>query len=132
MAETKVTKREYFERIIEIAEAAGATDIADFARKQIKQLEAKAEKAKERAAKTKAEGDALREAVQAVLTEDYQTIDAITEQVDFEDVTRAKVVARLTQLVKNNIAEKEMVKVEGASKKQTAYKLATVESDEVE
>ena len=68
-------------------------------------------------------GDALREAVQAVLTSEFQTIDEITEKVEGEEVTKAKVTARLTQLVKAEIAEKTDVKNEETGKTVKAYKL---------
>ena len=70
----------------------------------------------------KAEGDELRAAVQAVLTQELQTIDAIVEQIECEDVTKAKVTARLTALVKAEVARKDTVK-EG-SRKIMAYALA--------
>jgi hypothetical protein len=86
-------------------------------------LDAKAEKAKERAAKTKAEGDELRAAVQAVLTDEYQLADAIVAQVEGEEITKSKVVARLTQLVAAEVAVKDTIKAEDG-RKLVAYKLA--------
>lgn len=126
MAETKMTKKDWFEVIKGIVEAsdnentAGAVEFID---KQMELLAAKAEKAKERAAKTKAEGDEMRAAVQAVLTEELQTIDEITAQVEGEEITKAKVTARLTQLVKAEVATKDTIKTEDG-RKVTAYKLA--------
>ena len=83
---------------------------------------AEAAKAKEKAAEAKVKGDELRDIVAGLLTDEVQTIDAILAQVDFADVTKAKVTARLTQLCKAHIAEKETVKVENRTL--TAYKLA--------
>lgn len=134
MAEVRITKRDYFEQLREIVEGAGvvnADELVAFIDKQVAQIDAKNAKAKERAAKVKAQGDGLRAEVEAVLTEDFQTIDAITAQVEGEDVTRNKVVARLTQLVDAGIAVKEAVKVEGASRKVMCYKVAG-EATEVE
>ena len=74
------------------------------------------------AAEKKAEGDALRDAVQAVLTEEYQTINDIASQVEGEEITKAKITARLTSLVKNGLAEKADVKTEDG-KTVKAYKL---------
>ena len=71
----------------------------------------KAEKAKERAATKKAEGDELRAVVKSVLTDEFQAIDDIVAQIAGEDVTKAKVTARLTQLVKAEEAVKEQIKV---------------------
>lgn len=128
MAETKMTKKDWFEVIKGIVEASdndneNAAGAVEFIDKQMELLAAKAEKAKERAAKTKAEGDEMRAAVQAVLTEEFQTIDEITAQVEGEEITKAKVTARLTQLVKAEVATKDTVKTEDG-RKVTAYKLA--------
>ena len=126
MAETKMTKKDWFEVIKGIVEASdneNAAGAVKFIDKQMELLAAKAEKAKERAAKTKAEGDEMRAAVQAVLTEELQTIDEITAQVEGEEITKAKVTARLTQLVKAEVATKDTVKTEDG-RKVTAYKLA--------
>lgn len=134
MAETKkVTKKEWYAEIRKIVEAADVENkdgALEFIDNQVKLLEAKAAKAQENAAKKKADGDALREAVNAVLTTELQTIDQITEQVEGEDVTKAKVTARLTQLVKAEIAVKDTVKTEDG-RKVTAYKVApaVVEED---
>ena len=89
----------------------------------ISQLDHKAEQARKRAAKKKAEGDELRDIVEGVLTNEPQIIDAITAQVDFEGATKAKITARLTQLVNAEIATKEQVKTEDG-RKVMAYKLA--------
>lgn len=134
MAETKkVTKKEWYAEIRKIVEAADVENkdgALEFIDNQVKLLEAKAAKAQENAAKKKADGDALREAVYTVLTTELQTIDQITEQVDGEDVTKAKVTARLTQLVKAEMAVKDTVKTEDG-RKVTAYKVveATEEAE---
>ena len=123
--DTKMTKTMWYEALKEIVAGSdyeqkdGAIEFID---KQIEQLATKAEKAKTRAAEKKADGDALREAVYAVLTDEFQTIDEITTQVDFEGVTKAKVTARLTQLIKAEMAVKDTVKTED-SRKVAAYKL---------
>ena len=136
MAETKkVTKKEWYGEIRKIVEASdfeNKADALEFIDNQVKLLEAKAVKAQENAAKKKADGDALREAVYAVLTEELQTIDQITEQIGDEDVTKAKVTARLTQLVKAKMAIKDTVKTEDG-RKVAAYKIIEVTvSDETE
>ena len=94
----------------------------EFLDKQIAQIVAKSEKAKAKAADKKACGDLLRDAVEAALTDEYQVIDAIVAQVDMSDVTKAKVTARLTQLVGAGIAEKAQVKEEGSNRKIMAYR----------
>ena len=125
MAEVKMTKKDYFVQIKAIvagADVEGKDELIAFVDKQVEMLDAKAAKAKERAANKKAEGDELREVVASILTDELQTADEIAAQVDGEDITKAKVVARLTQLVKAGVATKEQVKIDSA--KRMAYKLA--------
>ena len=129
MATEKMTKVEMFENIrgyLNGNEMSCSVDEAvEFIDKQIEQLEAKAAKAKSRAEEKKIEGDELREAVADALTNEPQTIDAITAIVaeNCSDVTKAKVTARLTQLVKLGAAIKEQVKID--TRKVMVYSLAT-------
>lgn len=126
MAEVKITKTQMFEAIkaiIEASEAPEKEEMVAFIDHQVELIANKAEKAKAKAATKKAEGDALRVAVQAALTEEAKLIDDITAQVEGEDVTRSKVTARLTQLVKAGIAVKEEIKIDKSKK--AAYRLAT-------
>ena len=125
MAEVKVTKVEKLDMIIAIVNASDSEDKVML----VEQLETiktqeinKATKAKERAAAKKAQGDELRAEVQAILTEEFQSAQAITDAIGKEDVTKAKVIARLKQLVDTGVAVKEEVKI--GDKKQMAYKLA--------
>ena len=122
--EKKVTKKDMFADVITLAREAGRVDIEEFAQKEIAMLEQKAEKAKARKVEKAAKGDALKDAVAAVLGDKLMTAAEITEMVEdaAEDVTRAKVVARLTKLVKEGIAGKVQVKVDG--KRVMAYALA--------
>lgn len=126
----KMTKKEYYEILKEIVRGDADSEVTveqsellDFLDKQIDIINTKAEKAKARAAEKKAEGDALRDAVQVVLTDEPQTIDEIVEKVDFEDATKAKITARLTALCKTGIAEKQDVKTED-NRTLKAYNLA--------
>lgn len=122
----KVTKKENYEMLMEIVENSNSemkAELVDFITKQINSIDAKAVKAKEKAAEKRAEGDELRAAVKAVLTEELQTAETILGQIEGEELTKAKIVARLTQLVKNGEASKEEVKTE-EGKKVMAYKLA--------
>lgn len=115
MEEKKMTKKDYYSLIREVVENTEVEDkneLIDFINKQISQIETKAEKAKIRATEKQKTGDELRSEVKAVLTNELQTIDTILAQINNEDITKAKVVARLTQLVKNGEAEKEEVKTE--------------------
>lgn len=129
--EKKITKKDYFAMVAEIVDNSNAEnkdELMEFIEKQVEALDKKAAKAKERAAEKKAEGDALRDKVEAVLTNEVQVIDQIVEAIGDEDVTRNKVVARLTQLVKADIAVKEEVK--NGSKKVMGYKLKTEDAAE--
>ena len=133
----KITKKDFYGALIELVEgmetvgAYDAKDVQEFLKRQVEQIDAKAAKAKERAAKAKAEGDELTKAVEAVITAEFQTADAITEQVDFEDVTKSKVVARLTKLVAAGKIVKEQRKVD--DRKAMCYKIAgaDVETEDV-
>ena len=127
MAVEKITKVDMFNAIADfIADTdwERKDEAIEFIEKQIDQLKAKAEKAKSRAEEKKIEGDELREAVANALTNEPQTIDAITTTVaEIFDVTKAKVTARLTQLVKLGEATKEQVKID--NRKVMVYSLAT-------
>lgn len=115
----KVTKKEYYvmlKEVVENSNSGNKDELVEFIEKQITLLDNKAAKAKERAAEKRAEGDELRALVEATLTDEYQTIADITEQIDNEDVTKAKVTARLTQLVKDGLAVKEEAKTEDGKK----------------
>lgn len=82
-----------------------------FAEKEIEHLDNKAAKAKETAAKKRAEADELQEAVAAALGTEFEPIAVIAGRIEGEDVTVSKVTYRLTQLVKNGVAEKQEIAV---------------------
>ena len=135
---TKITKAMVLAAIkenVENMEFAGdvtAADVTAYCDKTLEQLANKAAKAKEKAAEKKNEGDELRDAVEAVLTDEYQVIGDIFPQVADEagEITTAKVTYRLTALVKAGIAEKAEVKVSGEgekTRKVMGYRLANVE-----
>ncbi len=136
--ENKVTKKVILNAIKVAAENGAdfgnveAKDVIAYVDKTVAQLDAKAEKAKEYGAKKRAEGDALYGAVVDAVGAEYKTIDEITEVVKeaAEDVTRAKVVARLTKAVKEDKAFKAQVKVEG--KKVTVYATEPIEVTEAD
>ena len=134
MTNTKMTKTQMFEETISaLRMLEGTEDLIAFHEKQIAQLEAKAAKAKETAAKKRAENDKLCDAVEAALTDEATVIDEIVERVEFEgDVTRSKVVNRLTKLVKEGRAVKSEIAVkgeDGKSKKVSAYALASCDAE---
>ena len=126
MATEKITKKAYFEMLKDIV---AATDTADkdnllaFIDTNIAQLNAKAAKAKEKAAEKKVEGDELREKIAACLTSEPKDIATILDEVGDEELTRAKVTARLAQLINLGTATKEVTKT-ADGKKATVYKLA--------
>lgn len=121
MADTKMTKVEILGMIKEACEDNEV--IVEFCDKEIAALGAKAEKARARAAAKKAEGDELRGIVASVLTtEPMIAEDVLAAITGVEDLTKAKVIARLTQLVKAGDATKTEVTVDG--KKRMAYSLA--------
>lgn len=126
MVTEKITKKAYFEMLKDIV---AATDTADkdnllaFIDTNIAQLDAKAAKAKEKAAEKKVEGDELREKIAACLTTEPKDIATILDEVGDEELTRAKVTARLAQLINLGTATKEVTKT-ADGKKATVYKLA--------
>ena len=115
MEEKKLTKKDMFLQIRDILETKDIEDkegLIEFVDNQIASLEKKAVKAKEKAAEKRAVGDELKDLVKSLLTNDYQTINDLLEQIDGADVTRAKVQARVTALVKDGYAEKTDLKTE--------------------
>ena len=124
--EKKITKRDNYEELSTIVAESDSEikeELLAFIEKEIASIDAKAEKAKAKAAEKKANGDELRDIVQSLLTDELQTADAILAQINGEDLTIAKIRARLTQLVNAGIAVKEDVK-NSENKTQKAYKLA--------
>ena len=109
---TKMTKKDFY-NVIKDAMADNA-DVVAFCDNEIALLEKKAAKAKATAAAKKAEGDALTDAVFAVLTDEVQSTADIAAQIDGPDVTVAKVSYRLTQLVKNGKAVKSEIQIPAA------------------
>ena len=119
---TKAMRFEQIKAVIEASDAEQKDEMLEFIDAQMAALAAKAAMAKERAAARKAEGDELRAVVKACLTDEFQPIDDIVAKIEGEDVTKAKVTARLTQLVKTEEAVKEQIKV--GDRKIMCYKLA--------
>ena len=115
----KITKREMFEAIKETFETGSckfdAATVMAFCDKEIASLDAKAVKAKERAAAKKAEADVLMGQVEDALTGEFQTIADIAAAVGAvnADATVSRVTYRLTKLVENGVAEKTDVSVPG-------------------
>ena len=141
MENAKVTKRTILTAIAEYVAAhkdfevtvddvtVTAEDVDAYVSTTIEQIDKKNEAAKVRNAKKKAEGDALRAAIADVLTDEYQTISQIADQLDVEGTTPAKITARLTQLVKAGEAHKTDVKVDGRKVKGYAVGPAPVDAE---
>lgn len=123
----KITKTDNFnalKAIVAQVEPENAEALIAFLDKEIEVIANKAAKAKEKAAEKRAEGDALRTKIESLLTDEYQTIAAITAAIGDEEVTAAKVTARLTQLVNADLAEK--AQVTSGSRKVMGYKVKVV------
>lgn len=120
MADTiKMTKIDCFEQLAGIVEASDVEnkeDILKFIQSSIETLENRKRAAQERAEKKKNEPDELADAVKAVLSEELQTADDIAAQIEGEDVTKQKVVARLTKMVNAGIVRKDSIKTDDKRK----------------
>ena len=130
----KMTKAMYFDVIRGIVEGLGAEafpegvsadDVLDFIDRQVALLDKRAAASKERAAKKRAASDELTELIYTMIfeAEDYITADEIVEKIDDEEVTKNKVTARVSKLVKAGRVAKEQVKLEDG-KKRMAYRVA--------
>lgn len=127
-ATTKITNKDRYAAILEILTAANASeDLVNFVQKNIDSLDAKADRAKAKAAEKKAAGDALREAVYNALPEDgYVSVaDLMVEFEDDEEITKGKIVNRLTQLKNAGMVIADVAKVPategGKAKTVTVY-----------
>ena len=116
----KMTKKEIFGLIAETC--SDNEVIVEFCAAEVAKLDAKAEKAKAKAAEKKAQGDELYAVIVSTLTNELQTAEDVLSQLDGDELTVAKVRSRLSQAVKNGVAVKESVKIEGKAK--MCYKLA--------
>ena len=120
----KKTKAMYFAELREMVEENWTEDkdkdeLLGFIDNELAILEKRKAAASERAAKKRAESDALTDKIYEALGDEPMTIDAILEVVADEDVTRNKVTARLSKLVKAEKVAKESIKIDG--NKRMAY-----------
>ena len=120
---TKITKRMVLETLIAAVDAGdimldnydvAAEDVKAYAENEIALLDKRAVKAKERAEKNKAESDELTEVVYETLTDEFEPIANILSRIEGEDLSAAKVVARMRKLVDAGRAEKAELKVKPA------------------
>lgn len=125
---TKMTKRDYFNELKDMAIDAERIDLANFCDHQIELLDAKAAKAKAVAATKKAAGDELTDMVLAALTSEFESIADIAARIEGEDVTVSKVSYRLNALAKAGKAVKGELAIAGAeggkTRKVVAYAVA--------
>lgn len=130
--ENKVSKKVIYQAIIDTMNTGECTMdpqvIIDMCQNEIDMLERRYDKARERAAEKKAANDELTALIEDLLTNEYQTVADIVNQLNDENMSQQKVVYRLSALAKAGIAEKGEVKVPGSegSRARTvvAYKLA--------
>lgn len=136
----KMTKRDYFAGLAEIVKTnltEGEGQIyLDFIDRELALLDKRKENAQRRAEKKRAASDDLTEQIFDIIdaaSGELVDVEAIMENLDIPDITRNKVAARTTKLVKAGRIEKESIKVDG--KKRMAYRVADAEAvdvDEVE
>ena len=120
----KKTKAMYFAELREMVEEnwteeKDKDELLGFIDNELAILEKRKAAASERAAKKRAESDTLTDKIYEALGDEPMTIDAILEVVADEDVTRNKVTARLSKLVKAEKVAKESIKIDG--NKRMAY-----------
>ena len=133
MTNTKITRKARLETLIQlfngdivIADIADTADYVDFFNKEIVALDKKAAKAKETAAKKRAESDALTDRLEGVLTADFTSIADLLVSLNDEDVTPQKAAIRLSKLADAGKAEKGEIVIPGVdgkkARKIVAYK----------
>lgn len=134
MNTVKITKKDMYNSIKALCagEEVDVDAILTFCDKEIAALDARALKAKEKAAEKRADGDELQALVLAALTEEPATRQVVFDRVVEagnapEDVSVAKIGYRLTALVKLGQAVKSDITAageDGKNHKYAAYALA--------
>ena len=114
--EEKILKEQKFEMLKELALKANNEMLVEFCNSEIAMIQAKAEKAKERAAAKKEAGDELKEFIKTLLTDEYQTVEDIYKQIDREDLKVAQVTSKLSALVREKEATKVVKTIDGKRK----------------
>ena len=117
-------KQQEFEVTLENEVTVTALDILNYASVTIDQINAKAARAAEKAREKAEKGDELLPVIKGALCEDYLSVEELLARIGDEELTRNKVVSRLTKLVKDGVALKDSIKVKGRKSKLTVYKLA--------
>ena len=126
MTDKKMTKKDFYNMIKDAM--ADNADVVAFCEKEIAAIDHKAVKAKERAAAKAAEGDALMDAIAAVLTDEPMTNADILAAIADEEATVNKIAYRTNALAKAGRAVKTEVTVAaeegGRARKLVAYTAA--------
>lgn len=137
----KVTKKDLYNVLIDVITCAEDEafslpedvtydSLREFVNHEIELLDKKTAAAQNRAAQKKAEGDELREKIFSMLsTTEFKTISDLHKAIDDPDVSPQKITSRLTQLVRLERVEKDMVSIEtegGKTKKASAYRVKEV------
>lgn len=112
----KKTRKDYFEEIKTIV--AEDQDLVAFVDGEIAKIDARNEKEKAKRAEKRAQGDELQAAVESFIVDNDGPITAqeIADGLEGEDITKAKVTYRATQLVKAGKIFKVTVKTEDGRK----------------
>ena len=112
----KITRRDNFVELQEYV--AGNEKLAAFVQNEIDKIDARNEKEKAKRAEKRAQGDELQAAVKAYIqgADGAVTAQEIADEIEGEDVTKAKVTYRATQLVKAGEIFKVTVKTEDGRK----------------
>ena len=123
MSTKKITKKERYESIKALCDIVGDPEgidvgsIIEFCDNEIAAIDARAAKAKERKAAKKAEGDEMTETIFGVLTDEPATIDTIVAAIGDENITKGKVIYRLSSMAREGRIVKTEVSIEGADGK---------------
>lgn len=124
----KIVKREMYSALVAMADGEtfkySMDDLRAFAQNEIDLLDKKAAKAKERAAAKKAEQDELGEIVKSLLTDEWQTLADLAGQIDGDDVSAAKVQARVKKLIDAGEVEKAQVEIPATETSKKSKKMA--------
>ena len=125
-ATVKKTKKDYFMELKDIVmdcveDEDAQAELVQFIDERLAELEKRKAGAAKRAAQKKAESDELTEEIFGLIGDELTTVDEVVIALDNEEITRAKVTARLGKLVREGRIVKEDVKVDG--KKRMAYRL---------
>ena len=100
-------------------------DVITFCENELELLAKKTARAKEAAAKKRAEGDEITAVVRdALSTEDFEPISVIADRINDENISKAKIVARLRNLIECGEAEKQEMTTDDKRKVMSYRKLA--------